>query len=184
MAAIPEFDQIVEYWTESGAQQVALDVHDLATVFIVDAARNGYRHTAQLGRALLTGAAEFAFVFHEVPINIPASVAAATLATWAIKGIACSYVIAPTTTIVAINQNRTIAIALIRMSISDDTTPLAPSEHFTQMQIDYLLAWLNDHSITALEFAALFDKTPAQAQTFLLNNPRWRLAEIMHERFA
>lgn len=102
---------------------------------------------------------------------------------WTSKSIAAGYIIAPTVTMNQINADRTTGLALIRVQVAGDTHPLAPSEPFTSGQVSVLSTWLNEHDITNAEFAALFNVAPAYLANWLQNNPRWRFAQVIHDRF-
>lgn len=105
---------------------------------------------------------------------------------WATKNIVAGWVVAKSETLDAINSDRTTGIALIRTYINFDQTdhPLAPNVPFTSQQVSFLSVWLEDHYITNEEFAALFDVAPAQLSNWLQNNPRWKFAKQIHDRFA
>lgn len=187
---IPDFDQFVEYVTTDGVFPVALDQHDLKSLFTLATVVRGYIHTARLGRAILAGDAELACVFSEwdaemgLPEN-PGVMASMVLAPWPAKSVAVAYVIASSVLLDAINQSRTVALALIRLSlVQDGIDPLAYDEPFTSGQVTALSMWLNEHSITNAEFAALFDVNPALVGNWLQMHPRWQMAQVMHEQFA
>lgn len=186
-----EFDQYVEYVTEGPAiHAVTLQQHSLESPLTLLAVAAGYVHEAELGRAILSGAAELAMCFCEwtpaggLP-STPGIVASMILAGWTAKSVAAAYVIANTATLDAINASRTTAVALIRLSlVNGGTNLLAPDLPATSQQVTALSTWLNNHAITNTEFAALFGITAAQLSAWLQSHPRWMIAAQMKERFA
>lgn len=105
---------------------------------------------------------------------------------WRAKGVGVGYIIAPSATMQAINQDRTAGLAVIRHYLDDQQgdPPLAADEPFTAGEVGVLSTWVNAHNITNTEFAALFDTTPAQLAGLLTSLPRWRLAQTIHDRWA
>jgi hypothetical protein len=53
-----EFDQYVEYRTETGVYHVTLTQHDLSSPYTLAAVQQGYQHVAQLGRSVQLSSAE------------------------------------------------------------------------------------------------------------------------------
>lgn len=105
---------------------------------------------------------------------------------WAAKGIAAGYIVAPEVTMNLINSQRTTGLALIRTYVNSAETahPLAPDTMFTPAQVTVLATWLNAHGVSNAEFAALFGVTAGQLSNWLQTNPRWRFAQVVHEKFA
>ena len=186
-----QFDELTEYVTAGPViHAVELSQHALESMYSVLAVARGYIHRANLGRAVLEGEVELAFVLSEwtseggLP-DAPGVVASAVLKGWSAKSIAAAYIIANTATINAINASRTVAVALIRLSlVQDGTNALDPMEPFTSAQVGFLAVWLNEHDITNAEFAALFDVSAALLSNWLQNHPRWQFAAQLHERFT
>jgi hypothetical protein len=187
--AIPDFDQYVEYVTEGPIiHPVALAQHSLESPLSLATVISGYIRANGLGRALVAGA-ELAFVFSEwTPAGglptAPGVVASMVLAGWTAKSIAGAYIMADTATIDAINASRTVALALIRMSLNGGPNPLAYDQPATSQQVTVLSTWLNNHNITNSEFAALFGVTAAQLSNWLQTHPRWQIAQVIHDKFA
>ncbi len=187
---VPEYDQFVEFVTEGPIiHPVALQQHSLDALATVETVVRGYVRAAGLGRALVAGA-ELALLLSEwTPAGgLPAAsgiVASMVLAGWTAKSIAAAYVIASSATLDAINASRTVALALIRLSlVQEGLNPLAPRDPFTSGQVTILSTWLNAHTITNTEFAALFDITAAQLSNWLQTHPRWQFAQQVHDRFT
>ena len=187
---VPEFDQFVEYVTVGPAiHPVALQQHSLDALNTLETVVRGYVRAAGLGRVLVAGA-ELALLLSEwTPAGglptAPGIVASMVLAGWTAKSVAAAYVIATTATLDAINVSRTVAIALIRLSlVQEGINPLAPRDPFTSGQVTVLSTWLNAHTITNSEFAALFDITAAQLSNWLQTHPRWQFAQQVHDRFV
>lgn len=105
---------------------------------------------------------------------------------WRAKGVGVGYIIAPSATMQAINQDRTVGLAVIRHYLDDQRgdPPLAADTPMTAVELTALSTWLNTHAITNTEFAGLFDTSPAQLAAFLSALPRWRLAQVIHDRWA
>lgn len=108
------------------------------------------------------------------------------LAGWKAKSIAAGYITALSSTMDQINSERTTGVALIRIMANEDDgeNPFDPSEPFTQAQITALNTWLSEHDVTPQEFAALFNKTATELADDLKTEPRWKLAEEIHDRFS
>lgn len=186
--SIVDFDQYVEYKDVSGIHPVALAQHSLEVVETVEAITAGYIHAKALSRALCSDP-ELAMIFGEwTPVGGLASlsgvVASKVLRGWTAKSVAAAYIIANTTSINAINASRTTAIAFIRLSLNGETVQLLPRDNFTSAQVGYLSTWINAHSITNAEFAALFNVTAAQLSAWLQSHPRWQFAAQLNERFT
>lgn len=108
------------------------------------------------------------------------------LAGWKAKGIGAGYIVAPSTTMDQINTDRTVGVALIRVRVNEDDgdNPFDPSKPLTDAQITALNNWLGDHDVTPDEFAGLFGKSVAEMVADLKIEPRWKLAELIHTKFA
>lgn len=108
------------------------------------------------------------------------------IAGWKAKSIAAGYITALSSTLDQINSERTAGVALIRIKVNEDDgeNPFDPSEPFTLPQVNALFAWLDNHDITDIEFANLFNTNPTTLKNQLQIRPRWELAKEIHERFA
>lgn len=49
---VPEFDQITEYWDNTGPHPVAPEQHNLGSLLTLRALQQGYEHVTQLGRSV------------------------------------------------------------------------------------------------------------------------------------